>query len=268
MIKYFILLLCLCLVVIDASLAAVPSGGVPDLLSACPRIDIWGSSEVAKALCGATCYYKNCAIGICIKSQGRPVCSCSRCAPGAVGGIDCALSETKWNQPQSKRKQGLTFKKAFSLIYNNISFKNWKGIINFSDLTSRKGDQSSWSPSTEKGDQSSWSPSTEKGDQSSWSPSTEKGDQSSWSPSTEKGDQSSWSPSTEKGDQSSWSPSTEKNLDKYTESILWLYLFCDRIISSAKRVHICWTTNLYVSAPNLPHSLAYFRLEQRKLVKK
>ena len=170
MIKYFILLLCLCLVVIDASLAAVPSGGVPDLLSACPRIDIWGSSEVAKALCGATCYYKNCAIGICIKSQGRPVCSCSRCAPGAVGGIDCALSETKWNQPQSKRKQGLTFKKAFSLIYNNISFKNWKGIINFSDLTSRKGDQSSWSPST------------------------------------------------------------EKNLDKYTESILWLYLFCDRII--------------------------------------
>ena len=208
MIKYFILLLCLCLVVIDASLAAVPSGGVPDLLSACPRIDIWGSSEVAKALCGATCYYKNCAIGICIKSQGRPVCSCSRCAPGAVGGIDCALSETKWNQPQSKRKQGLTFKKAFSLIYNNISFKNWKGIINFSDLTSRKGDQSSWSPST------------------------------------------------------------EKNLDKYTESILWLYLFCDRIISSAKRVHICWTTNLYVSAPNLPHSLAYFRLEQPKLVKK
>ena len=27
----------------------------------------------------------------------------------------------------------------------------------------------------------------------------------------------------------------EKNSDEYTESILWLYLFCDRIISSAKR---------------------------------
>ena len=31
----------------------------------------------------------------------------------------------------------------------------------------------------------------------------------------------------------------EKNSDEYIESLLWLYLFCDRIISSAKRVHIC-----------------------------
>ena len=31
----------------------------------------------------------------------------------------------------------------------------------------------------------------------------------------------------------------EKNSDEYTESIIWLYLFGGRIISSAKRVHIC-----------------------------
>ena len=69
---------------IDASPVAAPdTTEVLDLQSACARMDIWGLSEVAKALCGA--------VGTCIKSQGRPVCSCSRCAPGARGGIDCAL---------------------------------------------------------------------------------------------------------------------------------------------------------------------------------
>jgi hypothetical protein len=53
----------------------------------------------------------------------------------------------------------------------------------------------------------------------------------------------------------------EKNSDEYTESILWFYLFCDRIISIAKLVLICWITNLYVSAPDLPHSSVYFRLK-------
>ena len=31
----------------------------------------------------------------------------------------------------------------------------------------------------------------------------------------------------------------EKNSDEYSESIRWLYLFCDKIITSAKLVHIC-----------------------------
>ena len=66
-------------------------------------MDMWGLSEVAKALCGA--------VGICTNSQGRPVCFCSRCAPGTGGGIGCALSEKKWNQQPSKRKQRLTFKR-------------------------------------------------------------------------------------------------------------------------------------------------------------
>ena len=50
----------------------------------------------------------------------------------------------------------------------------------------------------------------------------------------------------------------EKNLDEYVEAILWLYPFCDRITSSTERVHICWITYLFVSAPNLPHSSVYF----------
>ena len=88
MIKYFILLLWLCLVVIDASpAAALDTREVLYLQSACARMDIWGLSEVAKALCGT--------VGTCIKSQERLVCSCSRCAPGAGGGIDCALSGKK-----------------------------------------------------------------------------------------------------------------------------------------------------------------------------
>jgi hypothetical protein len=60
----------------------------------------------------------------------------------------------------------------------------------------------------------------------------------------------------------------EKNSDENTESILWLYLFCDRIISNAKLVYICWTTDLYVSAPKFPHSSVCFRFRQRKPVKK
>ena len=60
----------------------------------------------------------------------------------------------------------------------------------------------------------------------------------------------------------------EKNLDEYEEAILWLYPFCDRITSSAKRVHIRWITYLFVSAPHLPHSTVRFRLEQPKLVQK
>ena len=77
---------------IDATPATSRSGGVPDLQSVCARMDIWGLSEVAKASCGAACYYKNCAIGTGIKSRGRPVCSCSRFAPGARGRIGLTLS--------------------------------------------------------------------------------------------------------------------------------------------------------------------------------
>ena len=40
---------------IDASPVAAPSGGVPDHLSACARMDVWGLSEAVKALCGAAC---------------------------------------------------------------------------------------------------------------------------------------------------------------------------------------------------------------------
>ena len=64
-----------------ASSVAASSRGVPDLLPTCDRMDIWGLSEVAKALCGAAC----------IEYQERPVCSFSRCAPGVEGGIGCAL---------------------------------------------------------------------------------------------------------------------------------------------------------------------------------
>ena len=59
----------------------------------------------------------------------------------------------------------------------------------------------------------------------------------------------------------------ETNSDEYTELIFWLYLFCDRIISSAKRVHICWITNHYVYASSPPHSSVCFRLKQPRLVK-
>ena len=69
---------------IDASPVAAPDPKeIPDLQSACAIIYIRGSSEVAKAFCGA--------VGTWTKSQGRPVCSCSRCAPGVGGGIGCPL---------------------------------------------------------------------------------------------------------------------------------------------------------------------------------
>ena len=120
MIKYFILLWLLCLVVIDASPVAAPdTNEVLDLQSACARMDIWGLSEVAKALCGT--------VGTCIKSQGRPVCSCSRCTPGAGGGIGCVLSGKKWNQQPSKRKQRLTLNKVF-LFYLQQSLLQESGI--------------------------------------------------------------------------------------------------------------------------------------------
>ena len=60
----------------------------------------------------------------------------------------------------------------------------------------------------------------------------------------------------------------EDNSHEYTESILWFYLLCDRVISSAKLVHISWITNFLVSTPNLPHCLVYFQLKQPKLIKK
>lgn len=88
MMKYFIILLALCFVAANAN--PLDRRQVPDLLSACARMDTWGLSEVAKAACGAACYYKNCAVGTCVKSGGRPVCTCSCCAPGAGGGISCA----------------------------------------------------------------------------------------------------------------------------------------------------------------------------------
>ena len=53
------------------------------------------------------------ALDTCIKSQGRPVCSRSRCAPGVGDGLSCALSGKKWNQQQTKRKQGFTRNKVF-----------------------------------------------------------------------------------------------------------------------------------------------------------
>ena len=80
------LLLWLCLVVIDASSVAAPNiREVSEFQSACARMDMWGLSEVAKALCGAAC----------IESQGRLVCTCSHFAPGTEGNIGCALSGKK-----------------------------------------------------------------------------------------------------------------------------------------------------------------------------
>ena len=65
------------------------------------------------------------AVDTCIKSQRRPVCSCSRCAPGAGDGIDCALSGKKWNEPQSTRNQRLTFKKVF-FFYSHPSLQEFE----------------------------------------------------------------------------------------------------------------------------------------------
>ena len=69
---------------IDASPVAAPkTRELPDLQSACARMDIWGLSELSKVVCGG--------VGTCIRSQERPVCSCSRCTPDAGDGIGCAL---------------------------------------------------------------------------------------------------------------------------------------------------------------------------------
>ena len=60
----------------------------------------------------------------------------------------------------------------------------------------------------------------------------------------------------------------EKISDEYKEPLLWFFLFCDSMISSANPVLIWWITNLFVFTPNLPHSSFCFRLKQPKLVKK
>ena len=163
-------------------------------------MDIWGWSEVAKAFCGA--------VGNCIHSQGRPVCSCFRCAPGGGGGIDCALWGEKWNQQPSKRKQRLTSKKI-------CFFNPQRYLLQEFEMNSSTSQTSLLKNMIYLADRR-----------------------------------------------------PEKNSDEYTESILWFYLFCDGMISSAKRVHICWITNLFVSAPDLPHSSVCFRFKQLKIVKK
>ena len=201
-IKYFILSLWLCLVVMHASPVAAPdTREVPALLSTCARMDIWGWSEVAIALCGAAC----------TKSRGRPVCSCSHCAPGTGGGIGWALSGKRWSQQPAKRKQGLTFKKVFSSFdfYSHASLlqeveRNHQLLrLRFLKKMIYLADHR-----------------------------------------------------------------PERKSDKYTESILCFYLLCDAITSNAKLVHICWITNLYISAPNLLHSSVCCRLKKPKLVKK
>ena len=53
----------------------------------------------------------------------------------------------------------------------------------------------------------------------------------------------------------------EEKSEEYTSSILRFYLFCGRIISSAKLIHTCWITYLFVSAPDLPHASVCFRLK-------
>ena len=132
---------------IDASPVTTPdTREFPDLPSACARMDTWGLSEVAKVLCGA--------VGTYIKSQGRPVSSCSRCAPGAGGGIGCALSGKKWNQPQSKRKHKWTFKKVSFQFFLLLTLISSSRICSESSILqtslSEKDDLSSWSPSREK----------------------------------------------------------------------------------------------------------------------
>ena len=137
MIEYFILLWWLCLVVIDAIPVAAPdTKEVPDLQWACARRDIRGLREVAKVLCGA--------VGTCIKSPGRPFCTCCRCVPGTGGSIGCVLSGKKWGQQASKRKQRWTFKKVpfqFCLLFTQISsLRIWKKSSASQTSLSRKDD--------------------------------------------------------------------------------------------------------------------------------
>ena len=178
MIQYFILLLCLCLVVIDTSPVAAPdTREVPDLQLACARMDMWGLSEAAKALCGA--------VVTCIKSQGRPVCNCYRCTPGTGGRIGCVLSGKKGDQQRSKRKQRLTLEKVF-FFYPQQYFLPEFEINSSTSQTSLLGKMMYLADRCPK-----------------------------------------------------------KNSDEFTESILWVYLFCDRIISSAKRVHVHMLNHLF-----------------------
>ena len=78
-------------------------------------IDKWPLDGVAKALCGA--------VGTCIKSHGRPVCTCSRCAPGAGGDIACALSgnnETSNNRKENRNSHSRKFLSS-SFFYSHQS---------------------------------------------------------------------------------------------------------------------------------------------------
>ena len=57
------------LVLIHASSVTAPD--IREVLHhqpACAKIDVCGISEVAKALCGAACCYKNGVVGTCIES--------------------------------------------------------------------------------------------------------------------------------------------------------------------------------------------------------
>lgn len=163
-------------------------------------MDVWGLSKVAKALCDA--------VGTCVKSQGRPVCRCSRYAPGTWGDIGCALSGKKWIRQLSKRNQRLTLKNVFF-------FYPQQYLLQESDINHQLLRPHFLKKMIYVADHR-----------------------------------------------------PEKNSDEYTESIRWFYLFCDRIVSRAKLVHICWITYLFVSAPNLQHSPVCFQWEQLRLVKK
>ena len=140
---------------IDASPVAAPDiKEVSDLLSACARMDIWGLSEVAKAWCGAASCYKNCAASTSIKSQGRPVCSCSRCAPGARRYRLCTVRK-EMKSTTIKKKSEIDIQESFfpvlSFIHSHLFFKNFMQIINFLDLTfAKKNYLTNWSPSREK----------------------------------------------------------------------------------------------------------------------
>ena len=104
-----------------------------------PRMDIWDLIEDAKALCRAVEYLyqiwrKTTSAVVRVVHQALEVISAVHC------------QRKKWNQEQSKRKQGLTFKKvSFQLFFLFIlisSSRIWNEFINFSDLTSEKDDLS------------------------------------------------------------------------------------------------------------------------------
>ena len=89
---------------VDASPVAAPdTREVPDLSSACVRMNIGGLSEVAKALCGA--------VGSWIKYQGRPVCSRSRL---------CTVRKER-KSTTIKKKIEIDTQESFSLLFTTIS---------------------------------------------------------------------------------------------------------------------------------------------------